>query len=150
MIFFQNPERAAVADLGWKARIKEFDLEGTAVFMPAIICLLLALQWGGTKYPWGSGRIIALLVLFGILIAIFIGIQFWKQDSATVPPKIMKQRTMWAASWFSFCLGAAFLLLLYYLPLVSTADMSLCFCESDRKNSGSKLLKALRPSNLVS
>jgi hypothetical protein len=119
ILFFKNPERATVADLGWKARIKEFDLEGTVVFMPAIICLLLALQWGGTKYPWGSGRIIALLVVFGLLISAFIGIQFWKGDSATVPPRIMKKRSMWAASWFSFCLGAAFLLLVYYLPIVS-------------------------------
>jgi len=117
MIFFKSPERAAVANLGWKERIKEFDLYGTLVFIPAIICLLLALQWGGTKYAWGSGRIIALFVVFGVLIAIFIAIQFWKQDSATIPPSIMKKRSMAASAWFSFTLGSAFLLLIYYLPI---------------------------------
>ncbi|KAG9230449.1 putative HC-toxin efflux carrier [Amylocarpus encephaloides] len=116
-IFFQNPPRAAITDNGWKARIKEFDLEGTAVFMPAIICLLLALQWGGTKYPWKDGKIIALLVLFAVLISVFIGIQFWKQDSATVPPRIMAKRSMWSAAWFAFALGSCFLLLIYYLPI---------------------------------
>lgn len=85
--------------------------------MPAIICLLLALQWGGSKYEWSNWRIILLFVLFGILIAIFIGIQFWKQDSATVPPRILMKRSMWAASWFSFTLGSFFLLLIYYLPI---------------------------------
>jgi hypothetical protein len=94
MIFFKNPERAAVADLGWKARIQEFDLYGTAVFIPAIICLLLALQWGGTKYPWSDAKIIALFVVFGVLISAFIAIQFWKQDSGTIPPRIMKKRSM--------------------------------------------------------
>lgn len=117
MIFFKSPDRAAVASLGWKERVKEFDLYGTIAFIPAIICLLLALQWGGTKYAWGSGRIIALFVVFGVLIAIFICIQFWKQDSATIPPSIMKKRSMAAASFFSFALGAAFLLLIYYLPI---------------------------------
>ncbi|KAF7878843.1 hypothetical protein EAF04_000046 [Stromatinia cepivora] len=117
LIFFKAPDRAAVADLPWKERVKEFDLLGTSFFIPAIICLLLALQWGGTKYQWDNGRIIALFVLFGILIGIFIAIQFWKGDSATVPPNIMKKRSMWSAAWFSFCLGSYFLLLIYYLPI---------------------------------
>ncbi|KAF8863427.1 putative HC-toxin efflux carrier [Acephala macrosclerotiorum] len=116
-IFFKAPERAAVADLGWKARVKEFDLYGTVVFIPAIISLLLALQWGGTKYEWGSWRIILLFVFFGILIIAFTSIQFWKQDVATIPPQIMKKRSMWSAAWFSFCMGSFFLLLVYFLPI---------------------------------
>lgn len=117
IVFFTPPQRAAIASLGWKQRVKEFDLYGTAAFIPAIICLLLALQWGGTKYPWSNGRIIALFVVFSIMIGIFIAIQFWKGDSATVPPKIMKNRSMAAASWFSFTLGSFFLLLVYFLPI---------------------------------
>lgn len=73
--FFKAPERTEVASIGWKARIKDFDLYGTAAFLPAIICLLLALQWGGTKHPWGDWRIILLFVFFAILISAFIAIQ---------------------------------------------------------------------------
>jgi len=115
--FFESPPRADVANLGWKARVKEFDVYGTAVFMPAIICLLLALQWGGTKYPWGNGRIIALFVIFGVLLIAFLYIQVREQDSATIPPRIIKNRSMAAASWYAFMLGAFFLLLVYYLPI---------------------------------
>lgn len=85
--------------------------------MPAIICLLLALQWGGTKYAWDNGRMIALFVIFGVLIIIFIFVQYKQQDFATVPPRIIKMRSIWAASFFSFCTGAAFLLVIYFLPL---------------------------------
>jgi MFS family permease len=92
-------------------------LQGTLVFIPAIICLLLALQWGGTKHRWGNWRIILLFVLFGLLIVSFIGIQFWKQDQATVPPRIIKQRSVWSAAYFSFALGSFFLLLMYFLPI---------------------------------
>ncbi|KUJ22299.1 putative HC-toxin efflux carrier [Mollisia scopiformis] len=116
-IFFKAPTRAAVANVGWKARVKDFDLYGTAVFIPAIISLLLALQWGGTKYDWSSWRIILLFVFFGVLILSFITIQFWKQDTATIPPKIMRKRSMWSAAWFSFCMGSFFLLLVYFLPI---------------------------------
>jgi MFS family permease len=117
MIFFTDPQRKAIANSGWKARIRAFDLQGTLVFIPAIICLLLALQWGGTKHPWGNWRIILLFLFFGILIAGFIGIQFWKQDQATVPPRIIKQRSVLSAAYFSFALGSFFLLLIYYLPI---------------------------------
>jgi MFS family permease len=116
-VFFKAPERAAVENLGWKARVKEFDLLGTAFFIPSIISLLLALQWGGTKYDWNSWRIILLFVFFGVLVSIFIFVQFWKQETATIPPKVMKMRSMWSAAYFSFALGSFFLLLVYFLPL---------------------------------
>lgn len=115
--FFKAPERKAVAVKTWRQRANELDLAGTVFFMPAIICLLLALQWGGSKYEWQDGRIIALFVLFGVLIIIFIGIQLWKQENATVPPRILKQRTVAAASWYAFCLGSSFFIMVYYLPI---------------------------------
>ena len=78
-----------------------------------IICLLLALQWGGSKYPWSNGRIIALLVVFAVLLVVFVVIQFWKGDNATVPPRILKQRTVAAVAWFAAMIGAAFFTLVY-------------------------------------
>lgn len=116
-IFFPDPKREITNDDTWKQRIKRFDPFGTAVFMPAIICLLLALQWGGTTYAWSSWRIIFLLVLFGVLIAIFVFVQSKQQDFATVPPRIFFKQSVWASSLFSFCLGAAFLGSVYYLPI---------------------------------
>ncbi|KAJ7663449.1 major facilitator superfamily domain-containing protein [Mycena rosella] len=98
-------------------RVHLFDPWGTLVFIPAIICLLLALQWGGSKYPWGSGRIIALFVVFGVLISIFIGVQFWKQDRATIPPRILKKRSIWSSSAYAFSIGASFFILSFYLPI---------------------------------
>ncbi|CZS94684.1 probable DHA14-like major facilitator; ABC transporter [Rhynchosporium graminicola] len=117
LFFFKAPHREAVKSQGWKEDIKAFDIYGTAVFLPAIISLLLALQWGGTKYAWGSWRTILLFVMFGVLVSAFIAIQFWKQETATIPPKIMKQRTMWSACFFSFAMGSFFLLLVYFLPI---------------------------------
>ncbi|KAK0750038.1 major facilitator superfamily-domain-containing protein [Schizothecium vesticola] len=116
-IFFPDPKREITNDDTWRQRINRFDPFGTAVFMPAIICLLLALQWGGTTYAWSSWRIIFLLVLFGVLIAIFLFIQSRQQEFATVPPRIFFKRSVWASSFFSFCLGAAFLGSVYYLPI---------------------------------
>jgi len=80
--------------------------------------LLLALQWGGSTYSWNSGRIIALFVVFGVLTLVFIGVQIWKQDTATVPPRIIKQRSIWSAAWFSLFQGATFFIVVFYVRLI--------------------------------
>ncbi|KAF2112411.1 MFS transporter [Lophiotrema nucula] len=115
--FFNISRRGQKLDLTWQQQVRKFDLEGTALFLPAIICLLLALQWGGSKYAWGSARIIALLVLFGLLVIGFVVIQIWKQEEATVPPRVFKNRNVWGSAWFVAFLGAAFFVLVYYLPI---------------------------------
>ncbi|KAF7340067.1 Major facilitator superfamily transporter [Mycena venus] len=98
-------------------RVDQFDPWGTLIFIPAIVSLLLALQWGGSKYEWKNGRIIALFVIFGIFISAFIAIQIWKQENATVPPRIFKKRSIWAGGWFSLSLGASFFIFVFYLPI---------------------------------
>jgi EmrB/QacA subfamily drug resistance transporter len=118
IIFFFNPTKSAKKlSVGWKNRVMDFDPAGTFVFLPMIICLLLALQWGGSTYPWSDGRVIALFVVFGVLCAIFISIQFYVGERATIPPRIIKQRSVAASAWFGVSLGAAFFLFVYYLPI---------------------------------
>ncbi|TEA18953.1 Efflux pump aflT [Colletotrichum sidae] len=98
-------------------RLAQLDLLGTVIFIPAIICLLLALQWGGTEYPWKSATIIGLIVGFGLMTIIFIGIQFWQGDRGTLPPYLFKNRNVVCAMLFACFFGAAFFPLIYYLSL---------------------------------
>ncbi|KAL7629499.1 MFS sugar transporter [Parahypoxylon ruwenzoriense] len=118
LLFFPDPTQPnKPADEPLLERIKRFDPIGTVLFMPSIICLLLALQWGGTEYPWRSGRIIALFVVFGVLLLAFLYVQHVQQDNATVPPRIMKKRTIWASSLFAFGVGSGFFIMVYYIPI---------------------------------
>ncbi|KAH6883832.1 major facilitator superfamily domain-containing protein [Thelonectria olida] len=103
--------------VSWRKQVSHFDLEGSVCFLPAIISLLLALQWGGSRYPWSDGRVIGLFVVFGVLISLFVVIQRWKQDKATVPPRILSDRTVWSCAAFAVCFGASFFLLIYYIPI---------------------------------
>ena len=115
-LFFPDPVRK-IKHEPWSVRFWQFDPFGTAVFMPAIICLLLALQWGGTTYAWDSWRIILLFVMFGVLIAVFLFDQHRQQDRATVPPRILFKRSVWASCLYSFSLGSAFMGAVFYLPI---------------------------------
>ncbi|KAI9865978.1 MAG: MFS sugar transporter [Trichoglossum hirsutum] len=114
--FFKGP-KSSKEDLSLQQRFKLLDLWGTLVFMPAIVCLLLALQWGGSKYAWKSAQVIVLLVVFFVLICAFIVIQLWKQENATLPPRILRQRSVASGAWYASCTGAALLLAVFYLPI---------------------------------
>jgi hypothetical protein len=81
------------------------------------MCLFLALQWGGSAYAWSNGRIIALFVLFGVLGIAFLAFEYWKGAEASLPIRVITKRRVAAAKWSAFCNLAAFLILVYYIPL---------------------------------
>ncbi|KAJ6089553.1 hypothetical protein N7467_004769 [Penicillium canescens] len=116
LLFFKNPE-AIKRKPALKEQIKELDLIGSLVLLPAIIGLLLALQWGGTKYAWSSGQIIGLLVVFGVLILVFMGVQWWAGDRATVPLRLIKNRNIWGSAFYAIAISATFYVFTYYLPI---------------------------------
>ncbi|KAK3381522.1 major facilitator superfamily domain-containing protein [Podospora didyma] len=98
-------------------RILKLDLIGTAMLIPAIVSLLLALQWGGTEYAWNDSRIIGLFVGAALMAIIFVAIQIWKGDKGTLPPRLFKNRNVVCALMFGFFFGASFFPLVYYLSL---------------------------------
>ena len=118
IVFFKPiAQESQLTSLPWKKRAQQFDIIGTTFFLPGVVCLLVALQIGGSTYPWSSGRIIALLVVFGVCMVVFIGVQFWRPEYATIRPDMIKKRSVWAAGIFTFAMGSAFFVVIYYLPI---------------------------------
>ena len=114
--FLKNPERLE-NNKPLRERLKELDFLGAFFLIPAVICLVLALQWGGTKYAWNSATIIGLFCGFGCLVIIFITIQIRLGDRATIPIRVFARRSVFFSVMFAFCVGSAFLLVIFYLPL---------------------------------
>ncbi len=115
-------------------RLKHFDPLGTLVFMPAIICLLLALQWGGTVYSWDDRRVVVLFAVSGVLAVAFVYLQHVQQEDATVPPRIIRNRTVWASGVYAFCLGGSFFVLCYYVPIWFQAVQGVSAVDSGIRN----------------
>ncbi|KAH8645469.1 major facilitator superfamily domain-containing protein [Xylariales sp. PMI_506] len=109
-------EPPGLESLTWREKVARIDIVGVLILIPAVVCLLLALQWGGSTYAWSDGRIIALLVLFGAIGLVFLGFEYWQGDKATLPIRMLARRSVAAAVWNAFCNGAAFLMLTYYIP----------------------------------
>ncbi|KAK4222842.1 azole resistance protein 1 [Podospora fimiseda] len=118
MVFFFHPvEEEKEKDRTWKEITGEMDLLETLVFVPGVVGLLLALQWGGTVYRWVDFRVLVPLVLGSVALLGFVGIQGWKQDKGTVPPRIFKQRSVACSSVYVFCAAGGLNVFQYYLPL---------------------------------
>lgn len=111
-------------------RINRLDPLGTIVFLPGMVCLLLALQWGGSKYSWGNARIIVLLILFGLTMIVFVAIQLWKEETATVPPRIISNRSIASGVWYATCIGGSMILFVYFLPIWFQAIKSVSAVKS--------------------
>ncbi|KAJ5088779.1 major facilitator superfamily domain-containing protein [Penicillium angulare] len=99
------------------AQFKRLDPLGMLFFVPSIICLLLALQWGGSTYAWSNGRIIALFVVFAVLIVVFGIVQALKPDTATIPARVITRRSILSASLFTFFSSAAMMMVIFYVPI---------------------------------
>ena len=114
--FFKNPDRKH-SKLTLSQKIGQIDLLGAFFLITSIVCLLLALQWGGVTYPWSDSKVWGCLLGFLLLIITFTSIQFWKGDKATLPPRILlRQRTVFACAFFSTFLAMALYVHIYYLP----------------------------------
>ena len=97
--------------------IKRLDPLGMSLLAPSIVCLLLALQWGGSAYAWNNARIIALFVVFGALFLGFVAVQIWKPETATIPARIIKQRSIISTAVYVFSVYSTMMLLIYYIPI---------------------------------
>ncbi|KXJ92611.1 major facilitator superfamily domain-containing protein [Microdochium bolleyi] len=111
------PTPKAAGELTTRQKLAQLDPFGTLALVPGVVCLLLALQWGGVTYAWNSGRIIALLVIGIALFFTFVGIQIFMPETATLPPRLFKQRSISAGVWITCCVGAHMMIFIYFIPI---------------------------------
>lgn len=102
---------------GFFYRVQQIDLLGASILLPAIVMLLLALQWGGSTYPWKDSRIIGLFIGFGATMILFVYVQYRLGDNGTMPPRLFKDHNIIAALVFSFFFGAGFFALIFYIAI---------------------------------
>ncbi|KAF4418525.1 major facilitator superfamily transporter [Fusarium austroafricanum] len=122
VIFFCLPPSVGrtsteIKKMNWSQIILLFDPLGTALLLTALVCLMLALQWGGGEHPWSSDRVIAVLVVFGATLLPWMALQYFQGDDATVPLSLVKQRSVAAANLYLLFLNGSFGIFIFYLPV---------------------------------
>ncbi|KAJ2894473.1 hypothetical protein MKZ38_007512 [Zalerion maritima] len=100
----------------WRDKARRLDPLGAALLVPAVVCVVLALQWAGSTYAWADWRIVLLFVLGAALGAAFVASQICFPDTATISPRIAGQRTVLASAWFQTMAGGTVMVVTYWLP----------------------------------
>ncbi|KAI1214200.1 major facilitator superfamily domain-containing protein [Annulohypoxylon truncatum] len=113
------PKEPEIQSIGLVNKFKQLDIPGTICLVGSLICLLMALQWGGSSYPWNSSRVIALFVVFGILLIVFIVTQMTMitGNSRTIPASLLKNRDIWLAASYAMCMTGGVYVAILYLPV---------------------------------
>jgi EmrB/QacA subfamily drug resistance transporter len=94
----------------------KIDLPGIIFMSFSIIPLMLALNWAGNSYAWGSPVIISLLIFSVIMAAIFIYVEK-KAPEPIIPLKLFNNRVVAVSSVVVFFQGAAFFPIMMFVPL---------------------------------
>ncbi|ORX63505.1 MFS general substrate transporter [Anaeromyces robustus] len=100
-----------------RQRLLRIDYSGTVVLIFCVICLLLALEWGGVDYPWSSWKIILLFCLFAVFLVIFIIVELKFAKEPIIPPQIFKVRNINCMIIAGILIGFAFMGTCTYIPL---------------------------------
>ncbi|KAF1940885.1 MFS general substrate transporter [Clathrospora elynae] len=100
-----------------RSKLKSLDGVGFTLFAGAIVMLLLALQWGGSTYPWKSSVIIGCFVGSGFVFSIFIAWQIYLGDTALIPPRLFANRNVGLICASAFFVNGPFQTIVYWLPI---------------------------------
>ncbi|KAL8715495.1 MAG: hypothetical protein Q9220_000830 [cf. Caloplaca sp. 1 TL-2023] len=102
-------------------RFAELDYLGTLLIIGAYVSGVMAINFGGSTYPWNSGRIIGLFVCSGVLFILF-GTQQGTAFATTkerriFPVPFLRRRIMWILFAETACSSTATFLPIYFIPL---------------------------------
>ncbi|KAK0609497.1 major facilitator superfamily-domain-containing protein [Immersiella caudata] len=117
LVFFHTPVSARPVQATWREKLLQMDFAGVTLVVGAIVAFMLAMQYGGTTAPWGSGLVVGLLVGFVGLVAAFIAWECYLGERAIIVPRLFGKRPIWVSCGFAGTFVGSYYLVIYVLPL---------------------------------
>jgi hypothetical protein len=103
--------------LPFKKKLERLDLLGSVLFASVIVMLLMALNWGGVKYTWGSPVIIGLLCGSTVTFSVFILWERWQGEAAMLPLKFFRDIKISCSAASGMMSYGGLYVTIVYLPL---------------------------------
>ncbi len=108
MIFFLFPKVE-------KQEAETIDYPGSLLLVLTIVPMLLAFSWAGTKYAWGSSRILGLFAFAAIALAAFLFAET-KAKTPVLPLSLFRERVVTVSNIIGFIMNAGMMGALMYMP----------------------------------
>ena len=112
----------------------QMDFLGTFTIMGAVLCYLLALEWGGVTKAWSDSSVIGTLVGFGLLLVSFGVLEWYLGERALLQGRLIRNRTVLVGSIYGALLAGTFFMIIYYLPIYFQAVAGVLPLESGIRN----------------
>ncbi|KAI0046869.1 iron permease [Auriscalpium vulgare] len=104
----------------WREKFSRMDWIGNALIIGSTISLMIALIWGGIRFPWVSAHILVPLIIGSVGIVVFFVVEAlrppWMKEP-TVPRFAFTSRTTLSGYLGTFFHGIVSLTAIYYLPV---------------------------------
>ncbi|MET3481862.1 MULTISPECIES: MDR family MFS transporter [unclassified Methylobacterium] len=110
-------------------RQHRLDWPGAALMVAGSVTLLLALSWGGVRYPWGSPTILALLAGAAVLAGGFAA-RLATASEPLIPTEVLKDRVVYSATLAACFAMGTFIGLTIYVPIFLEGVIGLSASES--------------------
>ena len=102
-------------------RLRDLDNVGTTLSIGALVCLILGINFGGTLFAWSSAKIIALLILAGVIFLLFCLQQsfaiFTTERTRLFPVALLKEKEAIVLFILTAALNSAIYVPIYYIPI---------------------------------
>lgn len=97
---------------------RKFDLIGTVILAPAVVMLLLALEFGGNEYPWKSSVVIGLFVGSVVTFVVFF-LWEWRVagEDGIIPLFLFRNKVVISACLTNLCLFSITFVSANFIPI---------------------------------
>lgn len=118
-MLIQIPDRTIKTGTQSTVRItlEKLDILGFALFAPAAIQFLLAIEWGGSRDAWKSATIIGLFCGATGTFGVFLAWEYRRGDSAMIPFSMVRRKIVWSSCLVSFLSMGSMAITSYYMPI---------------------------------
>ncbi|KAI0341086.1 iron permease [Trametopsis cervina] len=98
-------------------KMRRLDWVGSAVVVGGSASFILALTWGGQRFPWQSAQVLVPLVVGAVALCAFLFIEKFLVTEPIIPWSIVTNRTSFSGYLGTAVHGIASFATLYYLPV---------------------------------
>ncbi|KAI0648727.1 iron permease [Trametes meyenii] len=107
-----------------REKLARVDWIGNFIIIAGTTLALLALTWGGIRYPWGSAHVLAPLIIGAVLILSFFVYEHFVPQEPTTPLDVLRNRTTLSGNMATFLHGIVTMSTMFYLPVYFQACMA--------------------------
>jgi EmrB/QacA subfamily drug resistance transporter len=95
---------------------QRIDWQGAVTLVGSVLCLMFALELGGTTFAWNSAPILGLFAAFVVLLAVFLYTEA-RAEEPILSYAMFRQRLYAASNLVGAFSGAAFIVVAVYIPI---------------------------------